>query len=272
MLKKLVIAAAAVVVGLVVLKKTDLGSLVQVWWKDALSCASAQVSPETRIKQLKMEIGKIDNDIKVAVNALIQQELVKNDLKKAVDAIRTEQAQRKADMKVLLEGLEKEKAQVAFKNETLSSERAQNRLDSLRSRYEADKEALKVREQLLTSKTEQLALLDQRIRKITDKKGELITMVGQLESQLELVRMKQLDNRTIDVSDSQVSKCEALRENLRKSIAAEELKAEKYAKYGLTAATPEPTVNEARSSKAEAIKAARAALAEDEDKVVNKDE
>jgi len=271
MLKKLVIAAVAVAVGLVVLKKTDVGSLMQVWWKDASTCCARQVPPETRIKQLKMEIGKIDDDIKTAVNALIQQELAHRDLKRAVESLKAEQTARKADMKVLIDGLEKESTRGAFKNEDLSSDRAQVKLDSLRAQYEAGKEALKVREQLLKSKTEQLELVEQRITKIKDKKGELTDMVAKMESQLELVRMKQLDSRAIDVDNSQVSKCEALHENLRKLIAEEELKAEKYAKYGLTPAAPETAVKEQRSTRADTLKAARAALAEEAENVVNKE-
>jgi len=267
MLKKLVIAAIAVVVGLVVLRN----SLVQVWLKDAANGLSRSVSPETRIKQLKMEISKIDEDTRTAVNHLIQQEIAKRDLQKAVASLKAEQTQRKADMKVLIEGLEKENTAVTFKGDDLSPVRAQVKLDSLRSQYETAKEALKMRESLLQSKTEQVDALDQRITKIKERKGELTDMVAKLESQLELVRMKQLDSRAIDINDSQVSKCEALQDNLRKIIAEEELKAEKYAKYGLTHSAPE-LAKEKRPSKNETLKAARAALGEETEKVVKDEE
>jgi len=260
MLKKLVIAAAAVVVGLVILKKTDLGSLMQVWWKDAMTCVRKQVPPETRIKQLKMEIGKIDEDIKTAVNNLVKQEVVYKDLKEQTEGVKGRVAALKTDMTALIDVLEKDNTRVAFKGQDFSPEAAQAKLDRLRADFEATKENLKVKENLLRNKSEQLALAEQRISKIKDKKVELTEQVAKLESQLDLLRLKQLDNR-IEVNDSQVSKCEALQEDLKKMIMEEEIRAEKYARYGLIPTTPTTTRDNDRS-KADSIKAAKAALTE----------
>jgi chromosome segregation ATPase len=261
MLKKLVIAAAAVVVGLVILKKTDLGSLMQVWWKDAMTCVKKQVPPETRIKQLKMEIGKIDDDVRTAVNSLIKQELAYQDLQEKANNVKTHLEARKKDMTALIDVLERDSKRVNFRGEDLSTEAAQARLDRFQAEYEATKENLKAKEQLLKTKVEQLALAKERIRKITDKKTELTEQVAKLESQLELLRLKQLDTR-IEVNDSQVSKCQALQEDLRKMIKEEQIRADKYAEFGLLPATPEKAETSQRS-KAESIKAAKAALTED---------
>jgi chromosome segregation ATPase len=260
MLKKLVIAAAAVVVGLVILKKTDLGSLMQVWWKDAMTCVRKQVPPETRIKQLKMEIGKIDEDIKTAVNALVKQEAIFEALKKETGSVKDRLTGLKTDMTALIDVLEKDNTRVSFKGQDFSPEAAQAKLDRFRAEYEVAKENLKVKEQLLRTKTEQLTLADQRISKIKDKKTELTEQVAKLESQLELLRLKQMENR-IEVNDSQVSKCEALQEDPRNMLREEEIRAEKYARYGLTPATP-TTIKENERSRAESIKAAKAALNE----------
>jgi len=264
MLKKLVIAAAAVVVGLVVLKGTDLGSLVQVWWKDAVSCCARQIPPETRIKQLRMEIGKIDGDIRAAVDKLVTQEIACRNLKDNVEGLKGEQLQRKEEMTALISALEQENTRVSFKGQSLTAEAGQNKLDALRAKFEIGKESLKVKEQLLKNKGDQLALVAQRITRIKDKKIELTTLVEKLEAQLELVRIKQLDNK-IEVNDSQVSKCEVLSERLKQMIAEEDLRAEKYAQFGLTTDAPSKVVKDQRS-RAESIKAARSALAEDVDK------
>jgi len=261
MLKKLVIAAAAVVVGVVILKKTDLGSLMQVWWKDAMTCVKRQVPPETRIKQLKMEIGKIDEDIKTAVNNLVKQEVIHRDLKEQTEAVKGRLAVVKQNMAALIDVLEKDSTRVNFQGQDLSVESAQAKLDRLRADFAAAKENLKVKEQLLKSKGEQLDLAEQRIGKIKDKKTELTEQVARLESQLELLRLKQIDNR-IEVNDSQVSKCEALHEDLKKMIMEEEIRAEKFARYGLSPAT-QTTTKETQRSKAESIKAAKAVLAEE---------
>jgi len=260
MLKKLVIAAAAVVVGLVILKGTDLGSLLQVWWKDAVAVAQRQIPPETRLKQLRMEIGKIDNDIKTAVDKLVKHEVAYESLKGDVEGLKARQKQRKDEMTTLIDALEQENTRVNFKGQSLTAEAGQNKLDALRAEFEIGKESLKLKDQILKTKSEQLDLAVQRINKIKDKKVELTTWVEKQEALLELVRIKQLDNR-IEVNDSQVSKCEALSGRLKEMIAEEEKRAEKYAQFGLNNDTPTRTATDPRS-RAESIKAAKATLAE----------
>ncbi len=265
MVKKLLIAAAAVVVGLVIVKKTDLGSLVQVWWKEAGGWCSRQVAPETRIKQLKLEIGKIDNDIRSATNSLVKQEVAYRELKGDVEGLKTVQANREAEMRALADALEANSTKVVFNNQTYSPDVAQIRLDGLNQAYRVGKQTLKQKEANLRVKTEQLELADQRIKRIQSKKEELTTLVAQLEAQLENLRLKQVD-RSIPVNDTQVSKCENLARNLKAMLAEEEIKVEKYARYGLLPSTAEPA-KEAHTSRAETIKATRAALAADGDKV-----
>jgi chromosome segregation ATPase len=161
----------------------------------------------------------------------------------------------------LIDVLEKDSKRVSFRGEDLSTEAAQARLDRFRAEYEATKENLKVKEQLLRTKSEQLNLAKERIRKIKDKKTELTEQVAKLESQLELLRLKQLDTN-VEVNDSQVSKCQVLYDDLRKMIAEEDLRAKKYAEFGLAPATREPA-EAPQQSKVDSIKAARQALAED---------
>jgi len=266
MLKKLLIAAAAVVVGLLIVKKTDMGSLVQVWWKDALSCCSRQVSPETRIKQLQLEIGKIDNDIRTAANSLIKQEVAYKELKGDVEGLRARMDQTKQDMLALIDALEKDSKRVVFQGHDYSSAVAQIKLEGLQTRYENDKKTLKLKEQNLKVKSEQLELADQRIKKIQTKKEELSTLVVQMEAQLANLRLKQVDNN-VTVSDTQVSKCVNLAANLRKMLEEEELKDQTYARYGLLPQNnAEQTATAEKRTTKETIKAARATLA-DEDKV-----
>jgi len=263
MLKKLLIAAAAVVVGLLIVKKS---SLVQVWLKDATSWCSSQVAPETRIKQLQLEIGKIDGDIRTAANSLIKQEVAYRELRADIDGLRARMDQTKTDMLALIKALETDSKQVSFQGQSYSNEVAQIKLEGLQAKYENDKKTLKLKEQNLKVKTEQLEVADQRIKKIQSKKEELTTLVTQLEAQLANLRLKQVDNN-VQVSDSQVSKCENLARNLKNMLAEEEIKVEKYARYGLLPQNnaEQNATAEKRTTK-DSIKAARAALV-DEDKV-----
>jgi len=260
MLKKLLIAAAAIVVGLLIVKKTTMGSLVQVWWKDTGNWVSKQVPPETRIDQLKIEVSKIDQDIKRAVNQLVLVEVDHDKLRKEIDDLKVRQTQRKKEMTALSEGLEAGKTRVSLNTQSYPADTAQQMLDRYVAEYKTGREALKAKEELLRNKQEQLDLADQRIKSIQGRKSELVELVGKLEAQLELVKLKKSQNR-IEVSDSQVSKCDQLAEDIKKMLDEETKRAEKYARYGLTTSTP--NVVKEGQSKAESIRAARAALEED---------
>jgi hypothetical protein len=261
MLKKLVIAAVAVVIGLVVVKKTQLGTLMKVWWRDAVACVDRQVPPETRIKQLQLEIAKIDDSIRSAVDKKIDMMQTCKQLSDDVEALKQKQEARRNDMKALLEGLETVSTRVTFKGESLRPEAAQEKLDSIRAQFENGKVTLKNKEQVLRQKQEQLDVATRKIDKIKDAKMELTALVAKLETELELLRLKQVENGTVEVDDSQVSKCFELSDNLKKQIAKETLTLQEYEKYGLT---PKPAVveKEPQRSKAESIKAARQALNE----------
>lgn len=262
MLKKLVIAAAAVVVGLLIVKKTHVGSLMQVWWKDTSCWVTRQVPPETRIKQLKIEVDRIDGDIKHAVNQMVKQEVARDELRQEIEGLKKRQDQRKKDVKVLKDGLEQGSTKVSLNGHTYGETSAQFRLDGLVAEFKTGAEALKVKQELLKSKDEQLDLADQRITRIRQKKGELSELVVKMESQLELLRLKQVDNSAIEVNDTQVNKADLLAQDIKRMLAEEEKKAEKYARYGLTVTAPR-TETEDRT-RAESIKAAKEVLADEE--------
>jgi hypothetical protein len=75
MFRKVAIAVGAVLLGLVIVCYTSLPSLVQVKWHDSMAWLDRQVPIETQIKQLKLECGKIDNEIKANIDKLAKMEV-----------------------------------------------------------------------------------------------------------------------------------------------------------------------------------------------------
>jgi len=257
MAKKLVIALVAILAGIVVYRYS---TLVQVCVNDCGGWFTRQVPPETRIKQLRLEIARIDRDVDKAINKVVKVEGDRNKLRDDVVALKDKQKERKDELKVLLDAVEAGAATVTFRNSTYAGEELQDRLDNVRKDYENSKETLKLKEQLLKSKNDQLEAADKQIRKITDKKKDLTALVGELELRLEQLRLKQIENG-IQVNDSQVNRAEALAQEIKDRIAEEDRKAETYAKYGLL---PPQRKEKERASKIDSIRAAREALSEDE--------
>jgi len=220
---------------------------------------------QTRIKQLKQEIVKIDGDVKTAVNTLVREEAAYNKMKEDVEALKTVQEQRRKDLLALVELVEKNATEpVAFKNQTYTPDEAQSQLDFQRVRYESGKKSLKAQEQLLKTKHTRLKVADQRIFAIQEKKTALTNLVAELEAKLELLRLKQLENTAIEVDDTQVKKCQELYENLSQKLREEEIRGEKYLRYGLI--EKEAPASKDDRSRIESINAVRAALSDDDAK------
>jgi len=251
------------VLGLVAVIAVKKCSLVQTWWNDARQAMEDRIPAERRIKQLRVEIGKIDGEVKKAVNGLIKLEVSRNELRDEIRQVEKQRDIHKDEVKAMTTAMESATAQVSFQNRTYRRETFQDKLDRAVQQLNTSKETLKSRQQALESKEESLATLDRRIGRMREKKLELTALADKLETKLEELRLKQLENR-IDVDDSKVSECEALYTKIKRKLEEEELKAEKYAKYGL-APSAEAT-EKARKPVNESLKAAREALDEEDHK------
>jgi len=105
MLKKLVIAAIAVVVGLTVVKKTELGSLMGVWWKNAKACARKQVPVETEIERLRYEVDRIGEDSKSYISQIAEQTVAVKNLREEVKGAEKSLTQKKENIRALADDL-----------------------------------------------------------------------------------------------------------------------------------------------------------------------
>lgn len=255
MCKKLCVLAVAIVAGLVVASKS---SLLQVWWKDTRTALEKQVPPETRIKQLRLEIDKIDQELRSAVSKLATQEVSCKTLGEETESLKKKLQSQRQDLVVMIEALDSESTVVNFQGSKMSADDLQAKLDRLRAEFETSKATLKNKEEILKHREEAITAAHQRISKIKEKKGELLSLVEKMETQLELLRLKQVENHIV-VDDSQVSKCESLYQDIQRRLQEEDKKAELFAKYGLTS-TKESSGKAERTSREESIKAAKALL------------
>jgi chromosome segregation ATPase len=283
-MKKFWIAAVAVFLGIVVLK-SDAGEKFWTWCREQSAAMEkrtrearearekkareireareAKEAPEKRIKQLRGEINNIDGEVKKVVNHLIKMEVARNELRDEVRRLEKQRDAQKAEVKAMNDALEGATAQVTFHNRTYRPEVFQERLDRAVRQLNTTKATLKSRQAALQSKEDSLLTLDRRIQTMRDKKLELIALADKLETKIEELRLKQLENR-VDVDDSQVAECEALYARIKRQLEEEELKAEKSAGYGLTPVVETPEKD--RKPVAESLKSAREALEDDDAK------
>jgi len=232
MCKKVLIAAVAVVVGLFLVKKTELGSLMKVWWKDARVSLERQVPPEVQIKQLKEEIEQIDKDIQKNLGRLARQEYDHEALETQVAALRARQEERKTEIRAMM-GKVKEAGteRITFNNRKYRPSELTRKLESTVSLYESKKEQLKGLENLLQSKQRTLEVSRQRINEIFTQKEELSTLVAKLETQVEVLKLKQTES-TVQLDDSHLGRCKDLVRKIERRLGEEEKLISLQAEYG----------------------------------------
>lgn len=257
MCRKLGITLLVVVAGLAILSRTRLAPVMSVCWDRICTRAEKQISPEDRIQMLRKEIARIDGELKKAVNTLVRHEVDAQMLGQQVERLRKDLQERRTELEELVTVLESDSPELVYQGKPQPAAAVQGRLDRVRADYENKKALLRTREALLKTKNETLAAADQRITRIKEKKGELTVLVEQLETQLELLRLKQMENR-IEIDDSQISKCEQLYQDIQRQLLEEEKRAEMYVKYGLTAT--ESSRETSAATREASLEAARQAL------------
>jgi len=268
MCKKLFLVVGAIIVGLSVISFTGLRSLALVKWHDTRGWLERQVPPETQLKQLQLETDKIDKDIKRHLSKLAAQEVEFERLEANVVSMKEQQTKLRSEVADMTKALDSKEQKVSFNGRVYRPSELAMRLDSLTNTYEIRKTEIKTKEQLLTSKRQSLELAHQRIGEMRDQKEKLRVTVAQLETRIEMVKLKQVDC-PIEVDGSQVNKCNLLAEKLDKQLAEEEKKTELFHKYGYDNEKKTSMLRDERTRE-EVLQAAKRVLQEDDDKVVEK--
>jgi len=269
MCKKLCLAVGAVIVGLAVITFTGLGTLAKVKWDDMQNYLEKKVPPETQLKQIHVEIGNIDKDIKQHLGKLAAQEVEVERLETNLAAMKDQQLKLREDIAAMTKALDtkSENTNYTYNGKKYRQSELALKLESSVGTYEVRKSEIKTKDQLLTQKRQSLEASHQRISDMRAQKDKLRVAAADLERRIEILKMKQV-NSPVDVDDTQVNKVNGMVEKLDKQLAEKEKEAELYAKYGYTVNDKGHLVRETKSTE-QVIDAAKKALQDDEEKVVD---
>jgi chromosome segregation ATPase len=258
MLKKILIAAVAVVAGLVVLNHS---SLVKTYWNKMCHSAKRMVPPEVRLQQLNTEIANIDKDIKKNLSKLASMEVDVNMFEDKLKEDRKEQAHVRADIVDMRKALEVRGENVVFRKGPISATQLTDRLEMAVTKFTGLKERIKVQEELLANKKRTLEAAYSRISEMKNEKEKLRVLATKLETHLETVRLKQVQNQEITFDDSAISNAREIAKDVEIQLRTAEKAMELRAQFGYADKVPDekPTKN-----RDEVLKSARQALEDDE--------
>lgn len=259
MVKKLCIAVGAVIVGLVVIgvsprlksKATDVVNKIRNWNED--------VSPESQLKQLHVEMKEIDKDIGLHVHKLAVMKEDVDSTKTELAALKKSVESQREEIAAMTKALDSTNETVSYNGSTYSQSNLVKKLDRAVTAFDRQKTELKARQNVLDRKTETLVVSTQRVKAMQQQKEDLKVAVAELEARLESVKSRQVD-QAVEVDDSQVNKCNVLLEKARKTIAIKEYDLELRNDFGLnTKATTEDVLETTTKSKADVVEAAKKA-------------
>jgi len=260
MLKKLLIAAVAVIAGLVVLTKvTKISPMV--WLGDCCKSARNMVPPEVQLKQLRADINNIDKDISNNLSRLAHMQAEVEVFAKELDAKRDRHAQLRTDIRDMQKSLDNRSEKVVFRGRKTDSDELTRRLDMAVTEYTCLKEQIKAHDQVLGARKRTLETAKNRIAEMKNEKEKLRLLAAKLETHLEMVKMKQMENQVVDFDESAVTKARATARDIEMRLKEAEAKMKLEAQFGLS---PKSTFEaEETKSKEEVLKAAKAALQDD---------
>jgi chromosome segregation ATPase len=263
MCKKLFLAAVAIVIGVFVVRYTQLGTLLQVWWHDARASAEKWIPPEQQIKTLNMEVEKIGTDIRQNISKLAKQEADCEKLEKDVVALRATQKQLREEIASIEKVLDARTERVVFQGAPYRPSELARRLDSATVRYTNGKGELKAKEQLLEERKKTLEEAHRCISKMRDEKERLRVEVARLETSLETLKLQQMQDR-VQLDETQVGKCNELLAKIQDRLRQMEIESKLQRDFGVTNTA---VVSGDTKSTEEVLKAARKVLQDDNDAV-----
>jgi len=261
MCRKIAIAVGAVLLGLVIVSYTSLPSLAQVKWHDFMAWTERQVPIETQIKQLKLQAGKIDNEIKANIDKLAKMEVEANKLEQTVAALEQDQTNRRAEITALSKSLGSEDVPVKFTKSELRSKT--NQLEGAVDTYKVKNEKLKSMKALLEAKKGTLEAAHQKIGDMKEQRDQLFVNIQKLETRKELVDIKTQQSQIV-VSDDTLNNCNANVAKISDQLSEIEKQIDLYQQYGYgDSKSTVPTEKDAKSVK-DVLKKANEVLAGDD--------
>lgn len=227
MCKKVLIAALAVLAAVAVVKWTWVGSHARLAAKNAKAWVNNQVKIETEIQRLRVEVERLDQDDRVALDLVARQRL---DVKSAEDKLNKDRAdlarlnKRITELRAVLKGApEAEVQQVSYNGASYSRADAENQVNLDFERYKPLKNSVAAQERGLTALRKALDQNEQKLFSGKQRRQEMMTQLQELENEMAELRQAQVASAAV-LDDSGYGKVQRDIQALKQRLAVEKEK------------------------------------------------
>ncbi len=260
MLKKLLIASVAVIAGTVVLSKVTHIS-PRILFGDCCKAVKNMVPPEVQLKQLHADINNIDKEIDKNLGTLARMATEVDQFGDDLARNKDRQAYLKTDISAMHKVLKDQAELVSFRGKKYDADDLTRRLEMAVTEYNCLKEKVKVQEKIYGEKKRTLVAAKERITAMKNEQEKLRVLAVRLEHELELVKMKQIQNQVTDFDDSALSRAQQNAKDVETRLREIEKLIEYKKEFGRTDATTLETIK--GKSREEVLHSAKAALQDD---------
>jgi chromosome segregation ATPase len=199
MSKKIVIAAIAVVVALVVIKGTWIGSHFRLWKSQVKGWAARQIPPEQEIQRLKMELRNLEKEDDRHYHKVATQIVEVGKVETQVAVLKKDLAERETRIKAMKTALVGEEKQVTFKGEQFPRSELQAALRVSAQRFQVDEETFKSKQEQLSTMKQTLEVNRKKLSELKLVRQQMMTELQRLETALASERQAQAaENNTLD--------------------------------------------------------------------------
>jgi peptidoglycan hydrolase CwlO-like protein len=231
MCKKLLIAAVAVVVGLVAIRGTRLAGILRVKWNNATTWAKNQVKPETELERLRADLRDLARKDDQHFDLVAQQEVKVEKLERKVAALRGNVTRTEANLRTLRRNLKDGTVEVVFlEGVRYTRDEAQQKLRLDFITFQSQEEQLKTEQERLKAFKETLAANKRKLRNLSVARREMEAELNRLETTLARERAAQIEQNNLALDDSGYSRVRqdisALRDRIAVMQKTRELKGE----------------------------------------------
>jgi len=225
MCKKLLIAGVAVVVGLLVVRNTQVGSHLRAWWKDGKSFVQNSIPIDSEIERLRGDIGRMDQVYKTQFHPVAAEAVAVEHLKQEITKIEKKLDEHKSDIEIMNNDLKSGAELITYGYTKYSREQVKTDLTRRFDAYRTCEAGLKAKKDLLEAKEDKLAQAMKKLEEMKNARTEMEAELARLEAEYEGVKIAQAKSN-FQIDNSEFSRLKASMAELKTRVQIEKKKCE----------------------------------------------
>jgi chromosome segregation ATPase len=220
MCKKFLIAGVAVALGLMVVKKTDVGSHLRAWWKDGKNFVQNSIPIDNEIERLRGDIARLDNFYKGQFHPVAAEAVAVENLKEEIAHVEKKLTEQKSDIEIMTNDLKSETATITYGYTKYPREKVKADLARRFDAYKTCEAGLKAKKELLEAKEEKLAQAMNKLEEMKNARTEMEAELARLEADYEGVKAARAKSN-FQIDDSELSRLRGSMADLKKRVQTE---------------------------------------------------